>query len=255
MMTLTRTTRHGSFREDGFTLVELLVTIAVIAVLAAMLLPALSRARMAASRTRCVSNLHQLGLAGQMYWEDNGNQTFRYGGALTNGGRLYWFGWMGSGAEGERLFNPEEGALHAYLKGRGVEVCPSLDRCVSPFKAKAGTPTYSYGYNLYLSAAKADPPVKMSRVAKPSERIFLADAAQVNTWQPPASKANPMLEEWYYVDSSTQQPNGHFRHRERGNAVFCDGHVAPERMAPGSLDARLPNQFVGSFRSELLKGE
>lgn len=254
-MTPAKTRDGRRFDGDGFTLVELLVTIAVIAVLAAMLLPALSRARLAASRARCVSNLHQLGLAGQMYWEDNSGQAFRYGGTLTNSGRLYWFGWIGAGAEGDRLFKPEEGALHPYLKGRGVELCPSLDRCVSPFKAKAGSPTYSYGYNLYLSAAKADPPVNIGRISKPSERVFLADAAQVNTWQAPASQANPMLEEWYYVDNSTQQPNGHFRHRERANAVFMDGHVAAERMVADSLDKRLPNQSVGRLRPELLNGK
>src|SRR2546425_9551782 len=37
-------------------------------------------------------------------------------------------------------------------------------------------------------------------------RSLLADAAQVNTWQAPASPSNPMLEEWYYVDNSTNQP-------------------------------------------------
>jgi prepilin-type processing-associated H-X9-DG protein len=76
--------------------------------------------------------------------------------------------------------------------------------------------------------------------------------AQVNDFQAPASPANPMLEEWYYVDNSTNYPNGHFRHSRRANVVFCDGHVDKEKMVEGSMDARLPTQFIGRLRAELL---
>ena len=72
----------------AFTLIELLVVIAILGVLGALLLPALTRSKDSAQRIKCVNNQRQLGLAAQMYWDDNAGSCFRYSGARTNGGQL-----------------------------------------------------------------------------------------------------------------------------------------------------------------------
>ena len=212
----------------------------------------MARGSASAKRIQCVSNLRQLSLATHLYWDDNNGNCFRYGGTPKDGGQLYWFGWVGAGAEGARAFDAGQGTLYSYLHGRGVESCPALSDFLFRFKLKASGATVGFGYNLFLSAAPAAPPIRTSRILHSWETALFADAAQVNTWQAPASPENPMLEEWYYVDDSIEQPNGHFRHQQRANVVFCDGHVAVEKWVTASLDPRLPSQCVARLREEIL---
>jgi len=236
----------------AFTLVELLVVLAIIAILAAILLPALARGKDSARRAQCTGNLHQFGIATQMYWDDHNGDCFRYVFGTTNFGQIYWFGWLGPGAEGQRPFDVTRGALYPYFQGRGVEVCPSLNYSMAQFKLKATGAAYGYGYNLYLSASQSQPPVKVTQIRRAADLTLMADAAQVNTFEAPASPSHPMLEEFYYVDNTSRPPNAHFRHAQKANVVFCDAHVGTETPVPGSIDPNMPNQFVGRLRPEIL---
>ena len=184
---------------------ELLVVIAIIAILASLLLPVLSAAKRRAHDTVCTGNLRQLSLAGQMYWSDNEHRAFAYRGESVDGGDLFWFGWLERGGEGARRFDLAKGALHPYLGGDGVETCPSLAYVDARFKLKATGAAFGYGYNLHLPGGLAGPGVRIDGLAKPGGTVFLADAAQVNTFQSPASRENPMLEEFYYVNDPSAQ--------------------------------------------------
>jgi prepilin-type N-terminal cleavage/methylation domain-containing protein/prepilin-type processing-associated H-X9-DG protein len=238
-------TRRTQF--PGFTLIELLVVIAIIAVLCALLLPALAASKESGRRIRCVSNLRQLGLAAQIYWHENEGQTFRYLVGDTNGGRIYWFGWIKPGAEGEREFDATFGALYPMLQGRGVEICPSLDYAGTVYKLKARGAAYGYAYNFFLGRNSID----IATVKRTDQIALFADGGQVNDFQLPASPDHPMLEEFYFFNTSEQTV--HFRHRRRANVVFCDGHVEMEPPALGSLDERLSGETIGRLRDEIVK--
>jgi len=242
----------------AFTLIELLVTIAIIAILAALILPVLTRSKASAWRAECASNLRQLGLASQLYWDDYGGRCFQWYYGVTNNGELYWFGWLGYGAEGQRPVDLSAGVLYPYLAASKARLCPALNYALPQFKPKADVPVCGYGLNALLCPASLGVSLSISRVSRPTETALFADAAQINNFQPPASPSNPMLEEWYYLDNPTNYPSpnyyphGHFRHSQKANAAFCDGHVGLERFVPGSIDPLIPGQLVGRLRPEIL---
>ncbi len=244
--------KRAEANRMAFSLLELLVVIALIMVLSGLLLHAIKQGKGAADGSVCFSNLRQMGLAAQLYWDDHDGRTFRYRGASTNGGDHYWFGWIERGSEGTRRFDASQGALARYGTARGVETCPALNIKLREFKRKATGVSYGYGYNLILSASAQHPARNIQEFLNPSGLAVFADSAQINTFQPPASPTNPMLEEFYYI--SQFEATTHFRHRDTASTLFLDGHVGREKMRSESLDLRLPLQRVGRLLDARITG-
>jgi prepilin-type processing-associated H-X9-DG protein/prepilin-type N-terminal cleavage/methylation domain-containing protein len=235
-------------KRHAFTLIELLLVIAIVTILTGMLLPTLNRGRESARAASCISNLRQVGLATEMYVDDYGCYFTWF--TTQGSNRLWYFGlespYNPNGAPGARHIDLTKAKLYPYLqKLHGAEVCPSYNYRSSLWRQKFDQITYGYGYNIY-GLTTNNIGKKPTELRDASRIICFADAAQVNTIQPPASSSNPMIEESYFIEySKLSIPTTHFRHTGFANVLFCDGHVAPLPMAPGTLDSHLSSAKIG----------
>jgi prepilin-type N-terminal cleavage/methylation domain-containing protein len=226
----------------GFTLLELLVTLGVVGLLFALVIPAIAHSLTLGRRSFCTSNLRVLQTAYIMYLGDHEGRFFRYMEVKPGSGTLYYWGLdPGGGAEGTRQLDMSQARLAPYLgNGGGVEICPAMPYKAAYFKRKYQIASYGYGINIYLlpdlSKYWNGGVTTWSAIRKPSETIIWADAAQINTMQAPASASNPMIEEWYYLTTTEDSPKFHFRHDMKANAVF--GDLSVRTLAAAELDKR-----------------
>ncbi|HEY3913570.1 MAG TPA: DUF1559 domain-containing protein [Verrucomicrobiae bacterium] len=238
----------------AFTLIELLVVIAIIAILAALLLPALSRAKEEAHQTQCRSNLKQLGLGLQMYL---GEYADTYPGCASRGDGfapndwIYWRTTPNTAVYNSVLETIDKSPVVAYL---GTRTTTNLFRCPDDVndrdrKAVVGQPIYWYSYSMLglgldtnnnnlgltsLSEAAGSGFVtykfKSTQVRRSSFTIAFAE--EVTLPNQPASdlpRNDPDDTGTTMIDDGRFEPPGDAlttRHAGNCNLGFTDGHAS-----------------------------
>jgi len=191
----------------AFTLIELLVVIAIIAILAAILMPALQKARCSSYSARCVSNLRQLYLGGVAYLDDH-DQTFWPGSYPP---AQAWFGdQSGNGTPHGPLYYLNYKCLDGDFYRDTVMNCPAN-------KLGWADVNLDYCYNEILQY------YPMRSISHPSTVILMMDGYSYSVhW--PTYKPTDLFTPWWAA--SSQRTYAAFIHgNDAANCVFLDGHV------------------------------
>lgn len=219
--------RHSSQRK-GFTLIELLVAVATIAILAALLLPVLSKAKIKAQRASCMSNLRQLDFGWIIYSHDNnGLLAESYSGGNSN---AWVFGNMKKPEEAADATLIVQGKLFPYTRDTKVYHCPG-DKGVK-FDSKVVESVRSYSMNCFMggrdpllapipATAKDYVPffVKDSDLRRPSDLWVLIDEDE-RSIDDGFFVTDPTAKMWYDFPATSAH-----RHDYSFALAMADGHT------------------------------
>jgi prepilin-type N-terminal cleavage/methylation domain-containing protein len=236
----------------AFSLVELMVSMAIVCVVGAIVFVAAKQAYASSSLAVSANNIRQLAAGGMAYLGDN-NYTFwpyRTNDAANGAGATWWFGFESatsmSSPEGQRNFDPTKGPLANYVP-KGFRPDPSFALGGKAFKPKYRNGYIGLGYNTLLGGGFMGSGAlkRQTALADPSQVVVFFTAAQVNTFQRPASARNPMLEEFYGIDA--REVTAHFRHGGKAMVSFASGNAGFLAMDESTRDMRSPQANIGRF--------
>ena len=248
--------------RKAFTLIELLIVISIIALLMAILMPALGAARSGSRALACKSNLRQLLIANIGYgMENDGFYVPAASDMWDNAGLHRWHGIRDTLDE---PFDPLRGPLIGYLADGRVKECPLRVDFVkgqdwnTNFEQGCG----GYGYNMTYIGSRTSQgaagsiqawkdsyamTARMTEIAAPALTLMFADTAMANDRkslieysfaEPPFTVYNGQPVTEFYMS-----PSIHFRHRGRTNVGWVDGHIEPRRMVKADPKSDRANAY------------